>query len=139
MPLTILAMILICHFALGLSWAAALLIAAALAPTDPVLAADVQLKPPGKEEGAETRFGLTSEAGLNDGLAFPFVMLAITMVETSLTSAWQHWLLVDLLWKVGSGALVGYFAGRIFGWLTFQLPVWNFPERETAWWLLASR
>ena len=53
--------------------------ARALAPTDPVLAADVQVGPPGTGEEDEVRFALTSEAGLNDGLAFPFVNLAIAI------------------------------------------------------------
>ena len=62
---------------LGLPWIVALLLAARLAPTDPVLAADVQVGPPQTGAEDEVRFGLTSEAGLNDGLAFPFVHLAI--------------------------------------------------------------
>ena len=66
---------------LGLGGAAALLLAAALAPTDPVLASDVQVGPPKSGEEDDTRFALTSEAGLNDGLAFPFVMCAIALVE----------------------------------------------------------
>lgn len=121
MPLTIAAMAVLCWAALGLTWAAALLVAAALAPTDPVLACDVQAGPPG-EEGGEVRFALTSEAGLNDGLAFPFVVLAMTLAATPLESAWVHWLAVDVIWKIGCGALIGYAAGRVFGWLTFRLP-----------------
>ena len=63
----------------GLPWVAALLLAASLAPTDPVLASDVQVGPPRSGEEDEVRFGLTSEAGLDDGLAFPFVHLAIAL------------------------------------------------------------
>lgn len=122
MPLTIAAMALLSHYALQLPWASALLLASALAPTDPVLAADVQLRPPGKEEGGETRFGLTAEAGLNDGLAFPFVILAMALVQSPVDQVWVNWLLFDLLLKIGCGALVGLAAGRIFGWLTFRLP-----------------
>jgi NhaP-type Na+/H+ or K+/H+ antiporter len=122
LPLTIIGMTLLCHFLLGLSWPAAFLISAALSPTDPVLAADVQLNPPEREEGGETRFGLTTEAGLNDGLAFPFILLAMTLTETPPSSPWAHWIFVDLLWKVGCGGLIGYVAGKAFGWLTFRLP-----------------
>jgi len=43
-------------------------VAGSLAPTDPVLAADVQVGPPKTGDEDEVRFGLTSEAGLNDGL-----------------------------------------------------------------------
>ena len=79
MPLTILALAVLASVLLGLGAASAILLAAALAPTDPVLASDVQVGPPlqGKED--EMRFALTSEAGLNDGLAFPFVHLAIAL------------------------------------------------------------
>ncbi|WP_225768772.1 sodium:proton antiporter [Inquilinus sp. Marseille-Q2685] len=122
MPLTIATMAALCWAALGLPWAAALLVAAALAPTDPVLACDVQAGPPGEEEGGEVRFALTSEAGLNDGLAFPFVVLAMTLAATPLESAWVHWLAGDVIWRIGCGALIGYAAGRVFGWLTFRLP-----------------
>ena len=60
--------------ALGLSLGAAVLLGAVLAPTDPVLASDVQVTHAGDKE--DVRFALTGEAGLNDGMAFPFVMLA---------------------------------------------------------------
>ncbi|MBU0867953.1 MAG: cation:proton antiporter, partial [Alphaproteobacteria bacterium] len=95
MPLGILAITLIGQWWLGLSWVAALLLAASLAPTDPVLAADVQVGPPKSGEEDEVRFGLTSEAGLNDGLAFPFVHLAIAMGLASTTGEpWAaQWLL----------------------------------------------
>ncbi|MEI9804625.1 MAG: cation:proton antiporter [Pseudolabrys sp.] len=122
MPLTIGAMTVLCLAVPGLPLASALLVAASLAPTDPVLAADVQVGPPGEEEGGEIRFSLTSEAGLNDGLAFPFVALALALTAASFDSLWKGWLLVDVVWKIGCGGLVGYIAGRAFGWLTFKLP-----------------
>lgn len=74
MPLCIGAIVVLGAWA-GLPWLTALLLGAALAPTDPVLAADVQVGPPRTGEEDEVRFGLTPEAGLNDGLAFPFVHL----------------------------------------------------------------
>ena len=76
MPLTIAALAVLGYALLGLSAAAAVLLAASLAPTDPVLASDVQVGPPRQGMEDEVRFTLTSEAGLNDGLAFPFVNLA---------------------------------------------------------------
>jgi NhaP-type Na+/H+ or K+/H+ antiporter len=79
MPLTILGVAGMGWWVMGLAAAAALLLGAAPAPTDPVLASDVQLGPPGTPEEGEVRFALTSEAGLNDGLAFPFINLAIAM------------------------------------------------------------
>lgn len=122
MPLTILALALLGFGFLGLSIAAAVLLAGALAPTDPVLASDVQVGPPGGGQEDEVRFTLTSEAGLNDGLAFPFIMLAIAFAhEVSLTS-FGEWVAYGLLWKVGAGIVMGYVIGRFLGWLTFHLP-----------------
>jgi NhaP-type Na+/H+ or K+/H+ antiporter len=122
MPITIAGIAVLCRFIMDVSWPTALLVGAALAPTDPVLAAEVQVGPPGEEEGGETRFALTSEAGLNDGLAFPFVLLAILLAEQPLQSVWRDWLIVDVVWKICCGVLVGFAAGRLFGWLTFELP-----------------
>ena len=87
MPLSIAAITLIGVYGLGMSLAMALLLGACLAPTDPVLAADVQVGPPKSGEEDEVRFGLTSEAGLNDGLAFPFVNLAIALAAVAAGSS----------------------------------------------------
>ncbi len=108
----------------GLPWLAALLLGAALAPTDPVLAADVQVGPPKTGEEDEVRFGLTSEAGLNDGLAFPFVHLAIVLAAAASTGQpWLvDWLTYNVLWKIGAGVIGGWIIGRAFGWLTFKIP-----------------
>lgn len=82
MPLTIIAIALLGWRLLGLGIASALLLGASLAPTDPVLASDVQVGPPQSGEEDEVRFALTSEAGLNDGLSFPFVYLAIALAAS---------------------------------------------------------
>jgi NhaP-type Na+/H+ or K+/H+ antiporter len=124
MPLTIAALAVLAQLLLGLGAAAAILLAAALAPTDPVLASDVQVGPPGEGLEDEVRFTLTSEAGLNDGLAFPFVNLAIAIALASETGEpWiLKWLTVDVVWKLGAGLAVGWIVGRFLGWLTFRLP-----------------
>lgn len=83
MPLTIVGIGGLAWFLLGIPAASALLIGAALAPTDPVLASDVQVGPPRAGEEDDVRFSLTSEAGLNDGLSFPFVYLAIATAADS--------------------------------------------------------
>ncbi|HEV7346660.1 MAG TPA: cation:proton antiporter [Devosia sp.] len=124
MPLGILAMTLLGTSLLGLSLAGALLLAAALAPTDPVLASDVQVGPP-QEGGEDTvRFALTSEAGLNDGLAFPFVHLAIVLSLVATTGEpWlAHWAGYYVVWKIAAGLGFGWLVGQVFGWLTFRLP-----------------
>lgn len=122
MPLTIIAITAIGGWWLGLSWAAALLLGACLAPTDPVLAADVQVGPPRSGEEDEVRFGLTSEAGLNDGLAFPFVNLAIALsLAASTGETWfREWVLHDVLWEIGVGVGMGWVVGWLFGWLTYR-------------------
>lgn len=124
MPLSILGIALVGHWLLGLGLAAALLLGAALAPTDPVLAADVQVGPPRSGEEDEVRFTLTAEAGLNDGLAFPFVNLAIALaLQGGLWGSWTlDWFAVDVLWKLGVGLALGVAVGAALGWLTFRVP-----------------
>lgn len=124
MPLSIAAIALLGWSVLGLSSATALLLGAALAPTDPVLAADVQVGPPQTGEEDDIRFALTSEAGLNDGLSFPFVMAAIAMAGSEAGSMqWVgQWLVFDAIWKLAAGLAMGWIVGRILGWFTFQVP-----------------
>lgn len=124
MPLSIAAIMALGVWAAGLPWIAALLLGAVLAPTDPVLAADVQVGPPKTGEEDEVRFGLTSEAGLNDGLAFPFVNLAIALsLATMSGEPWLvNWLTYSVLWEIGAGVAGGWLVGRAFGWLTFKVP-----------------
>jgi NhaP-type Na+/H+ or K+/H+ antiporter len=124
MPLGIAAIALLLGWSLGLPWAVALLLAASLAPTDPVLAADVQVGPPKTGEEDEVRFGLTSEAGLNDGLAFPFVHLAIALAAVAGTGEpwFVEWFTYRVVWEIGAGVAAGWLMGRTFGWLTFHVP-----------------
>lgn len=124
MPLSILAITALSSWALGLSLAAALLLGASLAPTDPVLASDVQVGPPKTGEEDEVRFALTSEAGLNDGAAFPFVHLAIVLAASAATGEpWLgDWLAFHVLWEIVGGVAGGWLIGKLFGWLTFHVP-----------------
>jgi len=124
MPLSIAAITALGVWWLSLPWIAALLLGASLAPTDPVLAADVQVGPPRSGEEDEVRFGLTSEAGFNDGLAFPFVNLAITLgLAVGTSEPWlKQWILHDVLWEIGVGIAGGWLVGKAFGFLTFHMP-----------------
>ena len=121
MPLTILLVVLLGGWVLGLGLAGAVLVAAALAPTDPVLASEVQVGEPSDDpdDEDETRFALTSEAGLNDGLAFPFVYAAVAIATAGAApSGWLgRWVLVDVVWRLSVGILVGIGVG----WLLRQL------------------
>jgi NhaP-type Na+/H+ or K+/H+ antiporter len=120
MPLTMIAVFGAAFWGLGLAPAAALLLSAALAPTDPVLAADVQTGPPTEGEDGETRFGLTSEAGLNDGLAFPFILLALALQAGTVN--WLHWSVFELIGELALGTLIGWLLGAAAGYLMFNLP-----------------
>ncbi|MCO1337917.1 cation transporter [Kocuria polaris] len=125
MPLSIIAVALLGWWGLGVGVAGAALLAAALAPTDPVLAGEVQVSEPLTEDehgDDEARFAVTSEAGLNDGLAFPFTYAAIAISLVGLApSGWLgEWLLVDVLWRLSVGVIVGLGAGWLLRRLFFS-------------------
>jgi NhaP-type Na+/H+ or K+/H+ antiporter len=125
MPLTIAGVALL-GWAAGLSAAAAVLLGAVLAPTDPVLASDVQVAGPQigdleVDESDELRFTLTSEAGLNDGLAFPFVYAAILLATEGPVRTWlPEWLGFYLVGKVVLGVVAGIVVGRILSYVAFR-------------------
>jgi sodium/hydrogen antiporter len=99
---------------------AAILLAAILAPTDPVLASDVQLADPNDRDAV--RFSLTGEGGLNDGTAFPFVMLGLGLLGLrDLGDGYWRWLTVDLLWAVTGGLAIGALCGYAIGKLVLYL------------------
>jgi NhaP-type Na+/H+ or K+/H+ antiporter len=101
---------LLAHFALGLGIAAALLLGATLAPTDPVLAGAVAVS--NASDRDRMRYGLSGEAGLNDGTAFPFVVLALLWAEHGGGGDWLfRWAAHRLLWAVPAALAIGYFAG----------------------------
>ena len=124
MPLTILAVALLGVNLTGMTVAGAILLGAVLAPTDPVLAADVQVGPP--QEGAEhpVRFTLTTEAGLNDGLAFPFVYLGLIVAAQGLNpGAWAiDWLVWDVVYRIAVGVAMGWIGGKALGYVLFRVP-----------------
>ncbi|WP_440764261.1 cation:proton antiporter [Natronorubrum sp. DTA7] len=135
MPLTIAAIAVLGWALLGLHPATATLLGAVLAPTDPVLASDVDAGAPLTELDDErasvhrwgsVRFSLTSEAGLNDGLAFPFTYLAIAIAaaDTVAGRTWLlEWALLDGLYRIGAGLLLGYVIGHLMARLVFHAPV----------------
>ena len=130
MPVSIAVVALLAWGMAGLAPEAALIQAAVLSPTDPVLASDVQVGGPSTGDGAtddeqdEVRFALTSEAGLNDGLAFPFVSAAILAAAAPGTGEWLlRWVAWDVAGKIAIGVLVGYAAGWLLGRMAFTAPV----------------
>jgi NhaP-type Na+/H+ or K+/H+ antiporter len=123
---------------LGLGVAAAILLAGALAPTDPVLASEVQVAEPAEDpeqpDEDEARFALTSEAGLNDGLAFPVTYLALGVAAAGALT-WPvigHWVAIDLGWRVTAGVAVGLVVGWLLRRLFFHTPVRSLRLAEHA-------
>ena len=137
MPLTIAAVAFFGWWAVGLAPAGAILLGAAMAPTDPVLARSVQVGPPGADKRDDVRFGLTVEAGLNDGLAFPFTYLAIAAVGMTSLGWWTvEWAAIDLVWRIVAGTVMGYIVGRIGSWYVFEreadVPLEKLEKLDTA-------
>ena len=125
MPLSMMFVGLLGWSVLGFGAAASVLLAAALAPTDPVLATEVQVaepvEDPERDSEDEARFALTSEAGLNDGLAFPFTYAAIAIAATP-TDWVLKWVALDVVWRLAAGVLVGLGTGWLLRKLFFDAP-----------------
>jgi len=136
MPLSIGGVALLGWWVMGLAPSTALLLGGVLAPTDPVLASDVQVEGPTTDEEDESeidetdevRFALTSEAGLNDGLAFPFVQAAIMLAATGpfATTTWVAW---DLIGRVAVGVVLGIAVGWALAKIAFGS---NQPSLRTS-------
>ena len=119
MPISIVAVAAIGHWLLGMEWGGAILLGAILAPTDPVLASEVQLS--GVEDKDELRFGLTSEGGLNDSLAFPFVYFGIYWLTKGDVDNWfKQWVAIDLLWAIAAGVVMGVVVAKCVVWFDSQ-------------------
>lgn len=127
MPICIAAAYFMGIYFLTFSIPSSLLLAAVLAPTDPVLAAEVQLEEPTRESEPEDKrkFTLTTEAGLNDGMAYPFTYLAVMVAQAGgrATLNFAEWLWDKLLLKVMIGVLLGIVIGRLIGYLLDRLHV----------------
>ena len=107
-------------FLFGLHAGAAILLAAILAPTDPVLASDVQVEDSSDRD--RLRFSLTAEGGLNDGAAFPIVMLALGLVGLyDFGGGGWRWVAVDVLWAIAGGFAIGGALGALIGKLVLYL------------------
>jgi NhaP-type Na+/H+ or K+/H+ antiporter len=120
MPISIFALAFLDQWLLKLEFGTAVLLGAILAPTDPVLASEVQIKHP--EDGDELRFGLTSEGGLNDALAFPFVYFGLYWLKDSNWQNWfKDWVLVDLIWATAAGIVMGILVAKAVVWIDQRL------------------
>jgi NhaP-type Na+/H+ or K+/H+ antiporter len=119
MPLTIVATSYLGWWILGFAPATAMLFGALISPTDPVLASELQTSQPSKDDTSTIKLGLTSEAGMNDGLAFPFTYFAILAATKGLDyQNWiGQWLLHDVIIKMAIGVTVGFASG----WLLLKI------------------
>ena len=108
------------YYVLGLPLGACILLGAIVAPTDPVLATDVQIRHPGDQD--ELRFSLTCEAGMNDGSAFPFVMLGMGLLGLhEVGETGMRWILLDVLWATLAGIAVGVVSGILLARLIWKI------------------
>ncbi|MFJ4142460.1 cation:proton antiporter [Pseudomonas sp. NPDC089734] len=116
---------LVAHYLFNLPWGVSILLGAVLSPTDPVLAGLVQVT--NAQDQDRLRFGLSGEAGMNDGTAFPFVIFALLYLGTGqLEAGWiQLWAVKSLVWAVPAGLLIGYGMGRGVGHLMIFLRIRN--------------
>lgn len=120
MPISIFALAAVGKLFLGMNWGEAILLGAILAPTDPVLASEVQLTD--REDEDELRFGLTSEGGLNDALAFPFVYFGIHWLKDDNWENWfKEWVAVDLIWAIAAGIVMGIIVPKAIVWFDKQI------------------
>ena len=120
MPISIFAVAAIAHWFVKLDWGPAILLGAILAPTDPVLASEVQIAD--IEDRDELRFGLTSEGGLNDALAFPFVYFGIYALKDNNWPNWfSQWAAIDLLWAGSAGIVMGILVAKAVTWIDLRL------------------
>ncbi len=107
-------------YGLGLSLGAAILLGAIIAPTDPVLASEVQVE--NANDRDRLRFSLTGEGALNDGAAFPFVLLGLGLLGLhNLGVGGWRWVLIDVLWAISVGVLIGAVLGKLIGKLVVYL------------------
>ena len=116
MPLTMAGIALFGTQVMGLSLGAALLLGAMLSPTDPVLAGDIGVGPPGDEAEHEPNFALTAEAGGNDGLAAPLVLIGIFVAEEGGTGWIDKWFVADLVYACAAGVAIGAVVGWAAAW-----------------------
>lgn len=121
MPLTIAALAAYGTLVMGLSLGAAILLGSILAPTDPVLAGDVGEGPPGEPSRGEARFNLTAEAAFNDGLASPFVLLGLFVLQEGGLDWLGGWLVADVAYAVGVGVALGAATGYGFAALAARM------------------
>jgi sodium/hydrogen antiporter len=127
MPFSIFGIAVVGKLLLGMNWGEAILLGAILAPTDPVLASEVQLTDINDED--ELRFGLTSEGGLNDALAFPFVYFGLYALKDNNWNNWlKDWVSIDLIWAIVAGIGMGIIVAKAVLWIERKIQKRRRPD-----------
>ncbi|WP_315791852.1 sodium:proton antiporter [Fischerella sp. JS2] len=127
MPISIFGLAVVGKLFLGMNWGEAILLGAILAPTDPVLASEVQLNDTHDQD--ELRFGLTSEGGLNDALAFPFVYFGLYALKDSNWNNWlKSWVSIDLIWAIAAGIIMGFVVAKAVVWIDKKVQKHRRPD-----------
>ncbi len=121
MPATIALVALFGTQVMGLSLGAAILLGAILAPTDPVLAGDIGVGPPGEQHDEEARFAISAEAGINDGFAAPFVLVGVFVAAQGGTDWLVEWILADVVYAVAIAVLLGSLGGYGLAALVYRV------------------
>ncbi|KAL2075458.1 hypothetical protein VTL71DRAFT_401 [Oculimacula yallundae] len=101
---------------LPLTWLEALVCSACVTATDPVLASSVVGKGKfAKRVPKHLRDLLSAESGCNDGMAFPFVYLALYLVQykPDAKEVVFHWAVLTVLYECVFGAFYGFMVGYI--------------------------
>jgi sodium/hydrogen antiporter len=120
MAITVMLVAAFTYYVFNLPLGACVLLGAILAPTDPVLATDIQTRHHGDRDSL--RFTLTSEAGMNDGSAFPFVMLGLALLGLHQVGSFGlNWLLIDVLWATFAGVAIGVAGGIALAHIGWKL------------------
>ncbi|MBE9127725.1 MULTISPECIES: cation:proton antiporter [unclassified Coleofasciculus] len=112
---------LLVYWILGIPFWEAMLVGAAITPTDPIVSTSIVTGVVAEDYlPKRIRHIISAESGANDGLAYPLVLLCVLMLERSPTEALPHWFVHVVLWEVCGavlfGVLLGYVAGRLLKW-----------------------
>lgn len=127
MAITVVLVAAFTYFVFNLPIGLAVLLGAILAPTDPVLATDVQSRHPGDKD--HLRFNLTCEAGMNDGSAFPFVMLGLGLLGLHDLGDWGwKWIALDVLWATSAAIAIGILGGMLLAHIGWKLRGSDFKQ-----------
>lgn len=97
-----------------MDWLQSLCVAACVTATDPVLASSVVGKGKfAKKVPKHLRDILSAESGCNDGMAFPFIYLALYLIDfrPDASKVTFNWMVITILYECVFGAFFGFMVG----------------------------